>query len=30
LFEWQDAIVIVRPKTIIRWHRAGWSLFWRL
>ena len=30
LFEWRNAIVIVRPKTIIRWHRAGWRLFWRL
>jgi putative transposase len=29
LFEWQNAVVIVRPKTIIRWHRAGWRLFWR-
>jgi hypothetical protein len=29
LFDWQNAIVIVRPKTIIRWHRAGWRLFWR-
>ena len=23
LFEWRNAIVIVRPKTTIRWHRAG-------
>jgi putative transposase len=29
LFDWRNAIVIVRPKTIIRWHRAGWRLFWR-
>ena len=27
LFDWQNAIVIVRPKTIIRWHRAGWPCF---
>jgi len=20
----------VRPETMIRWHRAGWKLFWRL
>jgi len=20
----------VRPETLIRWHRAGWKLFWRL
>lgn len=29
LFDWQNAVVIVRPRTIIRWHRAGWRLFWR-
>ena len=29
-FDWRNAIVIVRPQTIIRWHRAGWRLFWRL
>lgn len=29
LFDWHDAIVIVRPQTILRWHRAGWRLFWR-
>jgi putative transposase len=29
-FDWRNAIVIVRPRTIIRWHRAGWRLFWRL
>jgi hypothetical protein len=29
LFDWQSTVVIVRPRTIIRWHRAGWRLFWR-
>jgi len=29
-FNWQDALVVVRPETMIRWHRAGWKLFWRL
>jgi putative transposase len=29
LFDWQNAVVIVRPATIVRWHRAGWRLFWR-
>jgi hypothetical protein len=24
-----DALVIVKPETIIRWHRAGFRLFWR-
>src|SRR5208282_6522187 len=29
-FNWRDALVVVRPETMIRWHRAGWRLFWRL
>jgi putative transposase len=27
---WRDALVVVRPETMVRWHRAGWKLFWRL
>src|SRR5450755_4378934 len=30
LFDWRDALVVVRPETMTRWHRAGWKLFWRL
>jgi hypothetical protein len=31
LFDWRgDALVVVRPETLIRWHRAGWRLFWRM
>ncbi len=29
LFDWREAVVLVRPATIIRWHRLGWRLFWR-
>ena len=29
LFDWRDAVVIVRPSTIVRWHRLGWRIFWR-
>ena len=29
-FDWRDALVVVRPETLIRWHRPGWRLFWRL
>jgi hypothetical protein len=28
-FEWRDALVIVQPETLLRWHRAAWRLFWR-
>ena len=26
---WADVLVIVKPDTVIRWHRAGFRLFWR-
>jgi putative transposase len=29
-FSWRDALVVVRPATMIRWQRAEWKLFWRL
>lgn len=28
-FEWRDPLFVVRPNTLIRWHRAGWRLLWR-
>src|SRR5712672_230407 len=30
LFDWRDALAVVRPVMLIRWHRAGWKLFWHL
>src|SRR6202048_2503743 len=30
LFDWRDALAVVSPATLIRWHRAGWRLFWRM
>jgi hypothetical protein len=29
LFGWRDAIVIVRPSTVVCWHRLGWRILWR-
>jgi transposase InsO family protein len=26
---WRSALAFVRPETVVRWHRAGWRLFWR-
>src|ERR1700687_4138867 len=28
-FEWKEALTIVQPETLIRWHRRGFRLFWR-
>jgi hypothetical protein len=27
---WSNALVIVKPETVVAWHRAGFCLFWRL
>jgi hypothetical protein len=26
---WREALVIVRPETVLAWHRQGFRLFWR-
>ena len=25
---WKDALVIVKPETVVSWHRQGFRLFW--
>ncbi len=25
---WTDVLIIVKPETVIRWHRKGFKLFW--
>src|ERR671933_99219 len=27
--DWRQHLVLVRPDTVVRWHRQGWKLFWR-
>jgi hypothetical protein len=29
LFNWRDALVVVQPQTLVRWHRQGFRLCWR-
>ena len=29
LFAWREALTVVKPATLIRWHRKGFRLFWR-
>ena len=26
---WKEALHLVQPETVVRWHRLGWRLFWR-
>ena len=26
---WRQALLIVKPETILKWHRAGFKLFWK-
>ena len=27
--QWKDALVIVKPETVLGWHRAGYRAYWR-
>ena len=29
LFDWRSALMIVKPETLIGWHRKGFQLFWK-
>ena len=26
---WRDSVLLVKPETILRWHRQGFRMFWR-
>src|ERR1700719_3903036 len=28
--EWEQALTVVTPETVVRWHRAGFRLYWQL
>ena len=30
LFDWRGALIVVQPATMIRWHREGWRILWRV
>ena len=30
VFNWRDALVIVKPATLVGWYRKGFRLFWKL
>ena len=27
---WNNVLIILKPQTVVAWHRAGFRLFWRL
>ena len=29
LKDWQDALLFVKPETVIHWHRKGWKYHWK-
>src|SRR5881409_1712081 len=29
LIDWRRILMVVKPDTLIRWHRKGFQLFWR-
>jgi hypothetical protein len=28
--QWKQSLIVVTPETVIRWHRAGFHMYWRL
>jgi putative transposase len=28
--EWKNSLIVVTPETVVRWHRTGFRLYWRL
>src|SRR5229473_7046731 len=26
---WKQALIVVSPETVVRWHRSGFALYWR-
>jgi putative transposase len=26
---WRKAVILVQPETVVRWHRAGFKLYWK-
>jgi putative transposase len=29
VIDWRQLLLVVRPETLVRWHRQGFRLFWR-
>ena len=27
--EWKDAVIFVKPDTVVRWHRQGFRYYWK-
>ena len=27
--DWKRHLILVKPETVLRWHRRGWRLYWR-
>ena len=27
---WKDSLILVTPETVVRWHRTGFRMYWRL
>ena len=26
---WQTSLLVIKPETVLRWHRPGWRTYWR-
>jgi len=28
-FQWSEALTVIKPGTLLRWHRQGFRIFWK-
>jgi hypothetical protein len=27
--KWKDALIVVKPETVVKWHRIGFRIYWK-
>ena len=27
--QWKDALIVVKPETVVKWHRIGYRIYWK-
>ena len=27
---WRQALIVVKPETVVRWHKKGFKMFWKI
>src|SRR6266850_1425628 len=29
-YQWKQSLMVVKPETVVRWHRAGFRVYWSM